>query len=213
VLQLGGASTGDVTLVNAAGAAATLNRAIVTALIAEVTVPLAEQPWDFFAHTDLLDFPGARSRKEHEDVEKVLATEQGLGELFLRGKVAYLFQRYDAEQEIAAMLLCVGPSVQEVSTLPKMVSAWIGHTMGATPAARATDQPVLRVDQVRHGARREAGDDVTSGERWTNWVTSSLLEPFGAFDWPAEWTPGQPFNNFTGSGRRCRPCGTITARV
>ena len=51
----------------------------------------------------------------------MLATEGGLGELFLRGKVAYLFQRYDAEQDIASMLLCVGPSVQEVSTLPKMV--------------------------------------------------------------------------------------------
>jgi hypothetical protein len=197
VLQLGGASTGDVTLVNAAGAAATLNRAIVTALIAEVTVPLAEQPWDFFAHTDLLDFPGARSRKEHEDVEKVLATEQGLGELFLRGKVAYLFQRYDAEQEIAAMLLCVGPSVQEVSTLPKMVNAWIHNTMGPTPAARAAQRTSLffvltKFDMELDG---KLGDDVTSGERWTNRVASSLLEPFGAFDWPAEWTPGQPFNN------------------
>lgn len=122
-------------------ARATLDRTVLTALIAEVTVPLAEQPWDFFAHTDLLDFPGARSRKEHEDIDKALAAESGLGELFLRGKVAYLFQHYNAEQEIAAMLLCVGPSVQEVSTLPKMVTAWIGQTMGATPAARQRNAP------------------------------------------------------------------------
>jgi hypothetical protein len=196
VLQLG-AATGSVQVATTAGARATLDRTVLTALIAEVTVPLAEQPWDFFAHTDLLDFPGARSRKEHEDIDKALAAESGLGELFLRGKVAYLFQRYNAEQEIAAMLLCVGPSVQEVSTLPKMVTAWIGQTMGATPAARQAQRTSLffvltKFDMELDG---KLGEDISSGQRWTNRLTASLLEPFGPYDWPTEWTPGRPFSN------------------
>jgi hypothetical protein len=176
VLQLGRGANGTVAVSTTAGARATLDRAALTALIAEVTVPLAEQPWDFFAHTDLLDFPGARSRKEHEDIEKALAAEQGLGELFLRGKVAYLFQRYNAEQEIAAMLLCVGPSVQEVSTLPKMVTDWIRHTMGDTPAQRQAQRTSLffvltKFDMELDG---KIGEDLSTGQRWTNRLTASL---------------------------------------
>ena len=197
VLQLGSASSGDVAVATAAGARAALDRSLLTALIAEVTVPLAEQPWDFFDHTDLLDFPGARSRKEHEDVDKVLAGDQSLGELFLRGKVAYLFQRYDVEQEIAGMLLCVGPSVQEVSTLPKMVSNWISHTMGAEPTARAAQRTSLFLVLTKFDMELDGklGEDVASGQRWTNRLTASLLEPFGPYEWPVQWTPGRAFNN------------------
>lgn len=197
VLQLGGPPSGTVAIATTAGARAVIDRAALTALIAEVTVPLAEQPWDFFQHTDLLDFPGARSRKEHEDIDKTLAAEHGLGEVFLRGKVAYLFQRYNAEQEIAAMLLCIGPSVQEVSTLPKMITAWIGQTMGPTPASRQAQRNSLYIVLTKFDMELDGklGEDVGSGQRWTNRLTASLVEPFGAFDWPNEWTPGQPFNN------------------
>jgi hypothetical protein len=197
VLKLGQPSAGSVTVATSAGGRATLDRAALTALIAEVTVPLAERPWDFFEHTDLLDFPGARSRKEHEDIDKALAAEQGLGELFLRGKVAYLFQRYNAEQEIAAMVLCVGPSVQEVSTLPKMVTGWIGHTMGDTPALRQAQRTSLFFVLTKFDMELDdkLGADLSSGQRWTNRLTASLLEPFGPYDWPNEWTPGRPFNN------------------
>ena len=45
-----------------AGTPTALPRATLTALIAEVSLVIAEQPWPFFEHTDLLDFPGARSR-------------------------------------------------------------------------------------------------------------------------------------------------------
>jgi hypothetical protein len=197
VLQLGSPSTGSVSVATTAGVRAQVDRAALTALIAEVTVPLAEQPWDFFAHTDLLDFPGARSRMAHENIDKVLDSEHGLGELFLRGKVAYLFQRYNAEQEIAAMLLCVGPSVQEVSTLPKMVNGWIAATVGGTPAERATQRTSLffvltKFDMELDG---KLGEDIGTGQRWSNRLTASLLERYGTYDWPLEWTPGRPFNN------------------
>jgi hypothetical protein len=197
VLMLSRGSAGAVRVSTAGGAAAPLDRAVLTALIAEVTVPLDEKPWDFFEHTDLLDFPGARSRKEHDSVDKALAGEGGLGELFLRGKVAYLFQRYNAEQEIAAMLLCVGPSVQEVSTLPRMVTGWIHQTMGATPAARAQQRTSLflvltKFDMELDGKR---GEDIASGQRWTNRLTASLQEPFGPFDWVTDWASGRGFDN------------------
>ena len=197
VLCLGQSSNPDVMVSTTAGMRASIDRAALTALIAEVTVPLAEKPFDFFEHTDLLDFPGARSRGVHEDVDKALAAEQGPGELFLRGKVAYLFQRYNAEQEIAAMVLCVGPSVQEVSTLPKMVTDWINHTIGETPAQRQTQRTSLFFVLTKFDTELDdkVGADVLSGQRWTNRLTASLLEKFGPYDWPNQWTPGRPFNN------------------
>ncbi len=139
VFGLGGKGRGELRVVSATGAAATIDRSVLAALIAEITVPLTGRPWDFFEHTDLLDFPGARTREEITDPDSFLAEEGRLGRVFLRGKVAYLFQRYNAEQEIAAMLLCVGPSNQEVQTLPNMIDGWIGQTIGPTPAARASN--------------------------------------------------------------------------
>ena len=197
VLGLGTSSPETIQVTLASGVSVILEKAPLTALIAEVTVPLPERPWDFFAHTDLLDFPGARSRKENESVEQALAGEHGLGELFLRGKVAYLFQRYNAEQEIAAMLLCVGPSVQEVSTLPGMVTRWIHQTMGATPADRADQRTSLFFVLTKFDTELDGkhGEDVATGQRWANRLHASLIEPFGSHQWPLTWAPNKPFNN------------------
>ena len=198
VFGLGEQSRGQLRVSSSTGASATLDRAAVAALIAEITVPLTEQPWDFFEHTDLLDFPGARTREEISDPDAFLAQEGRLGRVFLRGKVAYLFQRYNAEQEISAMLLCVGPSNQDVQTLPNMIDAWIGQTMGATPAARAQQRNSLFLVLTKFDGEFEdkAGEDVASGQRWTARLQASLLDFFGkAHAWPKAWAPGQAFNN------------------
>ena len=198
VFGLGEQSRGQLRVSSPAGASATLDRAVVAALIAEITVPLLDRPWDFFEHTDLLDFPGARTREEITDPEHFLAQEGRLGRVFLRGKVAYLFQRYNAEQEISAMLLCVGPSNQDVQTLPNMIDAWIGQTMGATPEARAAQRNSLFLVLTKFDGEFEdkAGEDVASGQRWTARLQASLLDFFGkAHSWPRAWAPGRAFDN------------------
>ena len=112
-------------------------------------VAIAEKPWDFFDHTDLLDFPGARSRLKLanlDDVAKAKGVAEGanpLRELLLRGKVAYLFQRYSAERELIAILLCIPDGNQEVRDLSDMMTAWIDQTIGATPADRAKQKNAL----------------------------------------------------------------------
>ena len=185
-------------VIAASGARATLSRSVLAALVAELTVPLAERPWDFFEHTDLLDFPGARSREEITDPGAFLAQPGRLGRVFLRGKVAYLFQRYNDEQEIAAMLLCVGPSNQDVQTLPRMIADWIGLTIGATPTARAAQRNSLFfvLTQFDREFEKKAGEDASTGQRWSTRLQASLLEFFGKSHlWPTEWVPGRPFNN------------------
>ena len=57
------------------------DRPVVAALTAELVVPLAERPWDSFEHTDLLDFPGARTREDISDPDAFLAAVVG----FLEG--------------------------------------------------------------------------------------------------------------------------------
>ena len=198
VFGLGEPSRGALRLVSSTGAAASVDRAAAAALIAEITVPLEARPWDFFDHTDLLDFPGARTREEITDPDGFLAQPGRLGRVFLRGKVAYLFQRYNAEQEITAMLLCVGPSNQDVQTLPNMIDRWIGQTIGATPQARAGQRNSLFLVLTKFDGEFEdkAGEDVGSGQRWTARLQASLLDFFGkAHDWPHRWTPERAFDN------------------
>jgi hypothetical protein len=180
------------------GRSAALDRADIAALTAELTIVLKEKPWDFFEHTDLLDFPGARSRESIKDPKTYLAAPEKLPGLFLRGKVAYLFQRYCAEQELTAMLLCIGPSNQEVRTLPAMMKDWIDATHGATPQERARLAPALFLTLTKFDAEFEdkAGQAESSEARWTTRLNASLLDFFGkAHDWPHEWTPGEPFRN------------------
>ncbi|MCP5157930.1 MAG: TerD family protein [Gammaproteobacteria bacterium] len=194
---LGTGGGGTLTLMGANGARVTLPRSEVAALIAELRIVISEQPWDFFQHTDLLDFPGARSREQIKDLPTFLQGNDALQSLFLRGKVAYLFERYCAEQELTSMLLCIGPSNQEVKTLPEMVYDWIVSTHGATPEHR-TQQPTalfLVLTKFDMEFEEKAGERSPEG-RWTTRLESSLLNFFGKqHEWPRQWDVQGCFRN------------------
>ena len=189
------------------GATAALTRPVLTALIAELHVTMRERPWDFLDNTDLLDFPGARSRDNvnphtylapKKDAAKKDTGLGGLEGLFLRGKVAYLFERYNAEQELTSMLLCIAPSNQEVRSLPAMVKDWVDVTHGPDPETRAGSQTALFFVLTKFDAEFEeaAGKSDDSTARWTRRLQVSLTDFFGqAQRWPHEWTPGKPFDN------------------
>ncbi len=206
---LGASDSATLDVRGAGGQVAALPRPVLTALIAELHVTMHIRTWDFLSGTDLLDFPGARSRDNIKDVRAYLKTS-GRGEgrregalggiegLFLRGKVAYLFERYNAEQELTSMLLCIAPSNQEVRTVPAMVKDWIDATHGADPETRAGSQTALFFVLTKFDAEFEeaAGKSDDSTARWTRRLTTSLVDFFGkAYRWPQEWTPGKPFDN------------------
>ena len=194
---LGTGGGGTLALTGSNGARVTLPRSEVTALIAELRIVISEQPWDFFQHTDLLDFPGARSREQIKDLPAFLETGDALQSLFLRGKVAYLFERYCAEQELTSMLLCIGPSNQEVKTLPEMVFDWIVSTHGATPEQRAQQPTALFLVLTKFDMEFEEKAGERSPEsRWITRLESSLLNFFGKqHDWPRQWDTQGAFRN------------------
>ncbi|PIE82973.1 MAG: type III effector HopL1 [Candidatus Contendobacter odensis] len=194
---LGHGSGETLVLKTAQGAQVTLPRNEVAALIAELRIVISEKPWDFFEHTDMLDFPGARSREQIKELPDFLKSTDALQGLFLRGKVAYLFERYCAEQELTSMLLCIGPSNQEVKSLPEMVHDWISSTHGLTPAQRANQPTALFLVLTKFDMEFEekAGERSPEG-RWITRLESSLLNFFGKqYEWPYRWDNTGVFRN------------------
>lgn len=182
-----------------AGSRAMVPRPVLTAITAELCLQLQDQPYDFFDHTDLLDFPGARSRgrDDAKAAEKIAAEQIFL--LVRRGKVAYLFQRYLAEQELTSMLLCFKDSNQEVVTVPYMVNDWIEGTHGATPDARArapNTSLFLVLTQFDREFEVKAGQKEDGVERWSTRFETVIHKYLAkSHDWPNAWTPGGPFRN------------------
>lgn len=193
-----GEGEGDVSVCTPAGIKIDLSREVVTALIAELTIVMKDKPADYFEHTDLLDFPGYRSRYKIEDIHAELKKNpDSLKELFLRGKVAYLFQRYCADRELTSMLLCIGHGNQEVQDLPLVIGDWIDTTHGATPEARANKLVslffILTMIDMEFDDKKGAP---SVADRWDIRLKSSLLDFFGKQrDWPEHWTPDKAFDN------------------
>ncbi len=179
------------------GRRATLPRAVVTALTAELSISMRDKPAGYFEHTDLLDFPGYRSRLKIEDLEREIGKEGLLEGLYLRGKVAWLFERYCAEKELTSLLLCIGSGPQEVQDLPGVINDWVNSTHGETPRSRG-DKPssllfVLTKADVEFDEKAGTPEVAT---RWDDRLESSLLNFFGKqHAWPREWDEKGPFNN------------------
>ena len=184
----------------AEGAMVTLPRPVVTALAAELRITCRDQPLPFFAHTDLLDFPGYRSRFK-SDLTRFFRDAAGTAprDVFLRGKVDYLFQRYTADLELTTMVLCIPDSTLEVPSLPKAVEAWVGVTHGATPEARRARPNLLFLALTKFDRtleRKAGGEEGDLAEKFEIRFGASL-GPFAKIEpsWVRQWTPGQPFRN------------------
>jgi hypothetical protein len=183
------------------GARCTLTRPELTALIAELQITMVDLPWKIFESTDLLDFPGARERTGKDHALEVQTRANALGEFFLRGKVAYLFERYAAERELNALLLCIKESNNAFdATIRQSIRNWINRTHGATPEGRSRVETALFVMLTRmdmHFNRTPGRDDsMASDDLWEARVKASLLQPLQeANGWLDAWHPGQPFSN------------------
>ncbi|ARC88614.1 virulence factor SrfC family protein [Rhodovulum sp. MB263] len=180
------------------GARVALPRALVCALAAELVMPMQTRPHELFEDTDLLDFPGARNRFE-QPLSKTLA-EPGktVTQLLLRGKVAYLFDRYVENQDITSMLLCIPDSNMETLDLPGLVETWIAMTHGAGARQRTASRCILFFVLTKFD--KHLGESAAAGgaeTRFERRMQASLLEKFGRGKdpWVEHWTPGRPFDN------------------
>lgn len=145
---------------------------------------------------DVLDFPGARSRAQIYDENRITKSHDALVEVFLRGKVAYLFDRFSDDRDVTALLLCQEGGNQEAKSLPYMVNKWVEWSHGRDPKSREGKTPLLfhvftkfDMDLVR-----KRGED--SAVRWDSRLKTNFEEFLGRDgDWVNEWTEGKPFQN------------------
>ena len=180
------------------GKVVTMDRSQICALAAELVIPMRDQPSELFAYTDLLDFPGARNRFEQPLSKTLEDADTALPELLLRSKVAYLFDRYVANQEITSMLLCIPDSNMETLDLPTLVENWISTTHGSTPILR--EQSECGLFFVLTKFDKHLGDSAAEGGESTRFerrLQASLIEKFGRSrdSWVSEWRPNEPFQN------------------
>jgi len=81
----------------------------------------------FLKSMDILDFPGARSRKE------ILASGfnyDGVVHMLVRGKVAFLFNKYSHQYLISSLIFCQDNSQANVTSLPRLIDGWVRDNVG-----------------------------------------------------------------------------------
>jgi len=169
------------------------------ALTAELTFPLVEPTRDpRVEKVDLLDFPGYRGRLSLRQIGEA-GSQEGLSQLLLRGKVAYLFERYTDSQEMNGLVVCTSASKQsDVTSVGPVLSRWIEKTQGETAAERGSRDPGLiwaltMFDMRINGALQQPDNQLREG--WEGLIKMTMLERFGSYDWMQEWAPGKAFDN------------------
>ena len=124
-----------------------------------------------------------------------------VSQLILRGKVAYLFERYTDSQEMNLLIVCTPSDKQsDVNSVGPVLERWINKTQGDTPEARSQRKPGLLWAITMFDKRISA--DLTKDENMLkiSWgsgglLKQTILERFGNYPWLNDWSNGKPFNN------------------
>jgi hypothetical protein len=83
---------------------------------------------------DILDFPGSRSRTK--ETLETLSSGLLLTNVYLRGKVAFLFNMYNESRKINILLYCHHGEKNEVADIPILLKNWIMNNVGETMEKR-----------------------------------------------------------------------------
>jgi hypothetical protein len=185
----------------------TLSLAELTALTVELHIPLVASTREpLFETVDLLDFPGYRGRlgvESMDDIRRAVNSEESnpLAQLILRGKVAYLFERYTENQEMNVLVVCTASTKQsDVKEVGGVLDEWIRYTQGKDAEARGRRLPGLIWALTMFDLRITQGlahDEALLRQYWGQggMIKMAMTERFGQYKWMQEWSPGQAFNN------------------
>ncbi|WP_409076394.1 putative virulence factor (plasmid) [Pantoea sp. C3] len=178
-----------------------LSQAELAALTSELIFPLAEvTPDSVMEQVDLLDFPGYRGRLKLLALKDAAQTGQNpVSQLLLRGKVAYLFERYTDNQEMNALVVCASSFKQsDVSDVGPVLTRWVEKTQGKTAEERGRSKAglfwaITMCDMRISDSLKKTESQLN--EAWEGMMHMTLLERFAQYDWLKEWSPGKPFDN------------------
>ena len=160
---------------------------------------------DILRKTDLLDFPGAKPREviSSENLAKDMAL------VFRRGKVAFLFNKYNESSMINVLLYCHNQSDNRVTKMYITLDDWICEYVGADYAQRANRikdtvvAPFFVISTMFNVSmaydEKEDDNKALLKGRWEERFIKALYNDcFKAHsvDWFENWTaPGESFKN------------------
>lgn len=184
-----------------------------SAMSAEVVLQLPEKLSEskaFLETTDIIDFPGARSRYEDKTEEVLLEDRYRnlMVDMYLRGKVAYLFNKYSESYRINTLLYCHGNKQAEVRFVPLLLEDWVKQTIGKTKDERtefmktAVIPPLFVIgtffnNDLKKNQNDDVNDPANLASRWKKRFDILKEDIFGTTNsWFDQWTVGSRFNNF-----------------
>ena len=156
----------------------------------------------FLRETDLLDLPGVRSRMVETTINK-----ENISQLLIRGKVAYLFNKYANNDKINLLLFCANHLQAANRSLPTMLNNWICKTVGNTPDER---DPFIKdlqipplfiistffnVDMQYNPQLDIPQENKPLNDRWAQRFESILAKEYigvNSYGWFENWTTSQP---------------------
>lgn len=188
----------------------TISASYLCALTAEVILQLPKkllQTKAFLQSSDVLDFPGARARldkREEDIVDNTL-----IPQMLLRGKVAYLFNKYSDSLMINTLLFCHGKKQAGPRFMPDLLKKWIESFVGIDANARqlfmkkAQIAPLFVIGTMFNLDLQKDQNDIY-GEmksltaRWQQRFETVYHKELLGEDckWLDRWTPQEPFKNF-----------------
>ncbi len=171
---------------------------------------------NLMADTDLLDFPGARSPEQQDEAfctegSRDKSGQSVLVKLFLRGKIAYLFNHYSESHMMKVLLFCHHQKQSEVKNLHILLDQWVRRNVGATVAERSATlartggiSPLLLVAtkiniDMTHRAFDSHNTETAVNNRWEDRFRTVLLDAvlnWDNVDWFKNWSaPGVSFKD------------------
>lgn len=159
---------------------------------------------------DLLDFPGARA-PEQGTISKLVGNTQTLMYSFLRGKVDYLFNKYNEEQTINILLYCHNQKNNDATQMRHLLERWVNDYVGNTPEKRAefirrsVVSPLFHIGTMWNVDLEESPNSIVGNSpqsvlnRWKGRFEDLLLGKCfhqQDVDWVSNWDgEGKPFQN------------------
>lgn len=157
---------------------------------------------EILRQNDLLDFPGARSR-EKRLLSKLQGNYDTLLYCFLRGKVAYLFNKYNEDLAINILLYSHHNKDNDVTDLWQLLESWVNNYVGDTMEKRratlertANISPLFYIGtmfnlDIANSKNGTVGDSENAiRQRWTGRFRTVLLDQClhpKDVDWVNNW--------------------------
>ena len=158
----------------------------------------------FLKKTDLLDFPGARSRME-KPLEAI--ENKTIPDLLLRGKVAYLFNKYSDAEKINILIFCAKHEQTAQRIMPRLLNNWVNKIIGDTAEkrevfiAKSKISPLFVIGtffniNLAYNPLQDKSDGTGTplSNRWLQRFTTTLEKEYFekiTYSWFENWTTSQ----------------------